>query len=157
MLKPQHLLLLFIIIPIVEIYLLVTVGQVIGILPTIFLVISMAVTGVYLLRVQGLVTLRKLRMTLAQGQEPTEPLLDGLFIMFGGILLLTPGFFTDFIALFCLIPLTRRLLIQYFVRHLQNTSYVTASYTVHTQQAAENPHKPTVIEGNFKREKDSEM
>ncbi|EIJ44354.1 protein affecting phage T7 exclusion by the F plasmid [Beggiatoa alba B18LD] len=153
MLKPNLIFLLFIIVPMIEIYLLITVGNLIGIFPTIFLVIGMAATGVYLLRVQGLATVQNLRNSLTRGEEPTEPLLNGLLILLGGVLLLTPGFLTDFFALFCLVPFTRRALIRYLTRYFTQANYVTTSYTVHTNDNdTYQRQKPAVLEGQFKRE-----
>jgi len=97
-------------IPVVEIYLLVQVGERIGALPTVGLVIFTAVLGVWLLRRQGLATLTQVQLAMAQGQLPAIPLLEGLLLLVAGALLLTPGFFTDTFGFLLMIPPLRRAL-----------------------------------------------
>ncbi len=110
-------LLLFILVPLVEIYFLIKVGSVIGVLPTILIVIFTAVLGTALLKQQGLATLRRYQESLARGQVPAQELIEGLALAFGGALLLTPGFVTDFVGFLCLLPVTRRPLIRWIMRH----------------------------------------
>jgi UPF0716 protein FxsA len=139
----QSLLLLFILVPILEIYLLITVGSLIGALPTVFLVIFTAILGTYLLRAQGLATFQKVHTTLEQGQMPAEALFEGVLLLIGGALLLTPGFFTDAIGFLCLIPSFRQFLI----------SWLTQRIYASTAQSPERPKKgPSVIEGEYWRE-----
>lgn len=99
---------LFFIVPLVEIYFLVKVGEQIGPLKTILLVILTAVAGVYLLRQQGLSTLGRFQKNMMSGQLPAKEIFEGFFLLIGGALLLTPGFFTDFIGFLCVIPITRQ-------------------------------------------------
>ena len=139
----QSLLLLFIVVPILEIYLLITVGSIIGVLPTVLLVILTAILGTYLLRIQGLATLQKVQNTLHQGQLPTEALFEGILLLLGGALLLTPGFFTDTIGFMCLIPGVR----QYVVRYLRQRIQV-----VGTPVPPQRPRQPSTIEGEYRRE-----
>ncbi len=101
-------LLLFIIIPIFEIYLLIQVGGLIGAMPTVILIIFTAFIGVSLLKQQGLSTLARVQSTLAQGQIPAIEILEGIALLVGGALLLTPGFFTDILGFLALIPPLRR-------------------------------------------------
>lgn len=110
------LMLMFVLVPILEIYLLIQVGGVIGVLPTIFLVVFTAVFGGLLLRWQGFATLERVRATLARGQVPALELLEGAMLLVGGALLLTPGFFTDAIGFVCLIPVLRRGVIRWAIR-----------------------------------------
>jgi UPF0716 protein FxsA len=105
-----RLFLIFAIIPIIEIWLLIRVGSVIGALPTVAILIAISMTGAWLARSQGFTIIGAIRDELAAGRMPAAHILDGAIIMAGGILLLTPGFFTDFIGLFFLIPSTRQLL-----------------------------------------------
>ena len=98
------LLLIFILVPAIEIYLLITIGGVIGALPTILLVIGTAVVGVQLLRLQGLSTLARLQNSVQQGDLPTTVMLEGVVLLLCGALLLTPGFFTDAIGFLMLVP-----------------------------------------------------
>lgn len=95
--------LLFLGIPLLEIYLLIEVGAKIGALPTVFLVVFTAVLGVFLLRIQGFSTLTRLRGTLAQGGIPAVEMLEGAVLLVTGALLLTPGFFTDALGFLCLV------------------------------------------------------
>ncbi len=102
---------IFLIVPIVEIYLLIQVGGLIGVMPTIGLVVLTAVIGAALLRAQGLQTYLRFNQALSEGRLPATEILEGVALLIGGALLLTPGFFTDFIGFICLIPLSRRMLI----------------------------------------------
>jgi UPF0716 protein FxsA len=142
----QSLLLLFIIIPIFEIYLLITVGSFIGVFPTILLVILTAVLGTQLLRAQGITTLKKLQNTLQQGQMPALILLEGVFILLGGALLLTPGFFTDALGFACLIPSVRKYFIHWLSQRIQ-VKYAGASPNHSKEQRTK-----IVIEGECRRE-----
>ncbi|MBI2354421.1 MAG: FxsA family protein [Deltaproteobacteria bacterium] len=105
-----RLFLLFTIVPIIEVWLLIKVGRVIGALPTVAILLAISMAGAWLARSQGFRTIVAIRDELAAGRLPAAHFLDGALILAGGILLLTPGFFTDLIGLFFLIPATRRLL-----------------------------------------------
>ncbi len=137
---------LFLIIPIIEVYLLIKVGSVIGAGWTIFLVVLTAVIGVNLLRQQGLSTLMRANQLMSQGQIPAMEMLEGLFLAVGGALLITPGFFTDTIGFICLLPFTRRMII----KHLLLNSTFQATYKVHTK--TESAADPRTIEGEYRRE-----
>ena len=101
--------LLFALVPVAEIYVLVSVGGVIGVLPTIALVLLTALAGAHLARLQGLAVMMRIRENLAQGFMPAEELLDGLLIFLAGMTLLTPGFLTDICGLLILLPVTRNM------------------------------------------------
>ncbi len=107
------------IVPIIEIWLLIKIGRVIGALPTVGLLLVVSVTGAWLARSQGLRVVTDIRDELAAGRLPAAHLLDGAMILAGGILLLTPGFFTDFLGLFFLIPATRTLLKRWLRNRLE--------------------------------------
>nr|WP_320115965.1 FxsA family protein [uncultured Desulfuromonas sp.] len=111
-----RLLILFIVIPIVEIYVLLQAGEIIGLGPTIALVLLTGVAGAYLARTQGSETVRKIQLALERGEMPTEELLDGAMILAGGLTLLTPGFCTDLAGFCLLVPVTRNTIKQW-VRH----------------------------------------
>lgn len=98
---------LFLLVPIIEIYLLIQVGQVIGAGWTIVLVVLTAVVGVALLRIQGLSTLGRAQQKLQQNELPAREILEGMGLLVAGALLLTPGFFTDTIGFLLLFPPTR--------------------------------------------------
>ena len=99
---------LFFLIPLIEIYLLIKVGSWIGAPMTIFLVVFTAVLGAFLLKKQGMATLERVRQAVERGEVPAIELLEGAMLIFGGALLLTPGFFTDILGFICLIPVLRR-------------------------------------------------
>lgn len=101
-------LLLFIVMPIVEIAVLLRVGDALGWLPTLAIVIITAVLGTSMLRQQGMATLARARQRMGAGQMPAQQLLEGVLLLIGGVLLLTPGFVTDAFGFACLIPVTRR-------------------------------------------------
>lgn len=101
---------LFIILPILEMWVLIEVGSVIGALPTVGMVLLTAVIGAALLKQQGLSTLTRAQARLDSGQVPATEILEGLMLAVGGALLLTPGFITDAIGFCCLLPFTRRAL-----------------------------------------------
>ncbi|OIJ18269.1 membrane protein FxsA [Anaerobacillus alkalidiazotrophicus] len=103
----KFLILLLIIIPTLEIAVLVLSGNTIGIPWTLLLVIFTGVLGAWLAKKEGLQTIRLAQLQLQQGQIPSGVLLDGLCILVGGVVLLTPGFITDALGFFLLIPQTR--------------------------------------------------
>ena len=100
--------LLFVILPILEIFLIIEVKDVIGGWYTLFLVIMTAYLGSTLLRRQGFKTLQNLQQKTAQGELPALELIEAVMLFVGGALLLTPGFLTDAFGLACLFPLTRK-------------------------------------------------
>lgn len=114
-----RLFLLFTIVPIIEIWLLIKVGRVIGALPTVCLLLVISMVGAWLAKSRGLRTVAAIRDELAAGRLPASSLLDGAMILAGGILLLTPGFFTDFLGLFFLFPVSRTLLKKWLRRVLE--------------------------------------
>jgi len=108
--------LVFLIVPLIEIYLLLVVGAVIGPLPTIAMVVFTAVVGAWLLRIEGFQTWFRLQQSLAQGKIPALEIVEGPILLVGGALLLTPGFFTDFLGFLCLFPATRRHIARYILK-----------------------------------------
>lgn len=113
------LILILITVPIVEIWGLLKVGEWVGAGPTVLAVIGTGVIGGYLAKQQGLQTLRLAQLQMQQRQLPGGALLDGICILGGGILLLTPGFFTDAIGFILLLPLTRGIVKLWLKRWLQ--------------------------------------
>ena len=105
-----RLFLVFSIVPIIEVWLLIKVGRVIGTLPTVATLLAISMIGAWLTKSQGFRIIAAIRDELACGRQPGAHFLDGAIILAGGILLITPGFFTDFISLFFLIPITRNIL-----------------------------------------------
>lgn len=105
-----RLLVLFSIVPLVELALLIQVGRFVGLIPTILTVCVTGVAGAYLAKSQGFKLLREVSENLQQGQLPADHLIEGLLVLVGGILLLTPGLVTDLSGFIVLIPFTRRLI-----------------------------------------------
>ncbi len=99
---------LFIIVPLIEMWLLIEVGRLIGAPLTILAVVTTAAIGIALLRQQGMATLLRFNERLHSGELPMHEMLEGLLLAIGGALLLTPGFATDALGFSCLLPATRR-------------------------------------------------
>ena len=102
------LLIAFIAVPVIEIGLFIQVGGIIGLWPTLLIVILTALAGTYLVRSQGRLALGQLQRSFNDLRDPTEPLVHGAMILFSGALLLTPGFFTDAIGFALLVPAIRK-------------------------------------------------
>ena len=98
---------LFIVVPIAELYVLIQIGQAIGILPTIALLIVDSVLGAVLMRAQGRAAWMRFNKALAEGRVPGREVMDGALVIFGGALLLTPGFLSDILGVILLLPPTR--------------------------------------------------
>jgi UPF0716 protein FxsA len=117
------LVLLFLVVPIVELYVIIQVGQEIGALNTIALLLVISVVGAWLAKREGLGVWRRLNAQMAAGQVPAAEVIDGFLILFAAALLLTPGFLTDVLAILLLIPptraLVRRTLRRRFMRKVQ--------------------------------------
>jgi len=107
---PLLLLLAFLVVPLVELYVILQVGQLIGVLPTVALLLAMSVLGTWLVRREGGRTWRAFRDALGRGRPPAREVADGALVILGGALLLTPGFVTDVVGLLCILPPTRALL-----------------------------------------------
>ncbi|HSL60842.1 MAG TPA: FxsA family protein [Desulfotignum sp.] len=106
----------FTVIPMVELYLLIKLGTLIGGLNTIFVVLLTGFAGAWLARMEGMHTMLKVRMNLQQGIMPAEELLDGLIILIAGLVLITPGLITDGLGLLMLWPVTRNRLKRFLRR-----------------------------------------
>lgn len=113
------LLVIFLVVPLVEIYLLIEIGRVIGALSTVALCVLTAVAGGILLRLQGLSTMRRAQLSMARGEPPALEMIEGIALAIGGALLLTPGFATDAIGFFFLLPWTRRTLVRLLLARAQ--------------------------------------
>jgi UPF0716 protein FxsA len=133
-------LLLFVGVPIFELYLLIQVGSRIGALPTIGLTILTAVIGGGLVRLQGLSVLGRVRTSLDRGDVPALEMLDGALLLIAGFLLLLPGFVTDAVGFLLLVPQVRRLVIARYVQVLPR----------HPPSGADEAGR--VIEGEFRRD-----
>ena len=107
---------LFIVVPIAELYVLIQIGQAIGVLPTIALLILDSVLGAALMRAQGRAAWMRFNRALAEGRVPGREVMDGALVIFGGALLLTPGFLSDILGLILLLPPTRAIVRSVLVR-----------------------------------------
>lgn len=155
---------LFIAIPLIELYLIIKVGGLIGALMTVFLVVATAIVGVTLLRIQGFSTIQRAQLNMAQGQVPAMEMLEGMALAVAGIFLLTPGFLTDSIGFLLLIPFTRQALIR---KLLANSTLHTTGFTNgpggpsgwsgsshdggNTWEGESSRHSGRTIEGDFER------
>jgi len=115
-----YLLVILILVPLVELGLLIKVGQHFGAVNTILLVILTGVAGAWLAKYQGLRVLWEIRSLLSRGVMPGYKLVEGLLVLLGGLLLLTPGFVTDVLGLLCLLPVSRPFLAGLVIRMLEN-------------------------------------
>ena len=160
-------LLLFIIVPLIELYFILVVGGAIGAFWTVLLVIMTAVIGVNLLRIQGMSTLTRAQRNMAKGQIPAMEMMEGIALAVAGVLLITPGFITDVIGFLCLVPATRQAIIRYIMaKSSVHTSFGGQSASWHSshhqrqhrETGAESPEtkRPKkvgrTIEGEYRRE-----
>jgi UPF0716 protein FxsA len=99
--------LLFVFVPVAELWLLIAIGTRIGVLPTVGIVLATGLAGAWLARREGTGVLRRIRADLERGVLPSDALLDGAIVLFGAALLLTPGVLTDAVGLFALLPPSR--------------------------------------------------
>ncbi|MGI2170359.1 FxsA family protein [Shewanella sp. MF05960] len=113
------LLLVFVLIPVVELNVLIEVASSIGSWTTVGLVLFTAVVGVSLVRSQGLSTLMSVQQKLARGEAPGQEIVEGMMLAAAGVLLLIPGFVTDFIGLILLTPLTRAPIAAFLYKRMQ--------------------------------------
>lgn len=107
---PLILFLVFVILPIAELYVIIQVGGAIGILPTLALLLADGFLGAYLTRTQGRTAWRRFNQAIAEGRVPAKETYDGAAIVFGGALLLSPGFITDVLGILLLFPPTRAIM-----------------------------------------------
>lgn len=142
-----YLLLLFLSVPLIELMLFLTIGDAIGIWPTVAIVILTAVLGAALTRAQGLRTLRRYQQALAEGRLPHAEVIDGLTILVAGALLLTPGFLTDTIGFLLLAPPFRALVRGRLVRSLRSrVQFVGETMTRDGVERSSPPEPGGVIE-----------
>lgn len=146
---PPFAILLFLLlsVPLLEIYLLISVGRVIGAGWTVIVVVLTAVLGAWLLRLQGLQTLARVQTATKNGELPAVELVEGLILLVCGALLLTPGFFTDAMGFVALIPRVRRTVAQSLLERFLHRSDIQ----FHSRSRTHG-ERPDVIEGVYRRE-----
>lgn len=151
---------LFVLVPLCEIALFIVVGQQIGTLMTIILVIFTALLGTFLLQMQGMSALLRAQKAMAEGRVPMDSVIDGMCLMIAGAFLLTPGFLTDSIGFLLFIPQFRRTLAKWvFQQMLKSKSVHFETYTMpgdgkgsHNSQSGKpgaDPGSGPIIEGEF--------
>jgi UPF0716 protein FxsA len=143
-------LLLFVGIPLTELYFLIKVGAQIGAFPTIFLTVFTALLGGYMVRRQGFSTLMRVREMADRGEMPAIEVMEGAVLLVCGVLLLLPGFITDAVGFIFLVPPIRRWLL---TAGLQNSGILRPAPP---PEAEQKPRQPDVIEGEFHREENDE-
>jgi len=144
---------LFLVIPILEVYFLIKVSNIIDIFPTIILVILTAVIGAGLLRQEGVSILARLQQNIGQGKLPAQELIEGVMLAVGGALLITPGFITDTIGFLCLIPFTRKFIAKNIMKRSVDKfkAGVNAQMGGFTYESStgRTPNDPNIVEGEY--------
>ncbi|MBI1422055.1 MAG: biotin--acetyl-CoA-carboxylase ligase [Gammaproteobacteria bacterium] len=141
---------LFILIPIIELYVLIKVGSYIGALSTIGLVLLTAVIGLNLLRHQGISTLNQVQAQMQRGEIPATGMLEGMLIFFAGAMLLTPGFVTDTVGFLLMIPPLRKVIALWLLEH---SGWIVKVQT-HTTMRDNRQQERHTLEGDYKRRDD---
>ena len=139
--------LIFILVPIIEISIFILIGSEIGVLNTIAIILLTALVGIYLVRKQGLSLLFNAQRNMSQGIFPTQEIKGGIFLLVSGLLLITPGFFTDTIGFLLLIPQARK-----FTRHvlINHTNWQHVQTNMHySERTSDRAHDPNVIEAEY--------
>ena len=146
---------IFVVVTLAEIYVLVSVGQAIGGLSTVLLVIITAFIGSSLLRQQGWSTMAKAQQSMAEGRTPAMEMLEGVVILVSGILLLTPGFLTDGLGLLGLMPWSRHYFINHFLeKNAERVFRSRNSVFIHRSDSTETKNKKDETnEGEFWEDK----
>ena len=129
----NSILLLIILVPVIEIYLLIKIGSQIGAITTILLIFSTAIVGVYYAKYEGLNTLKSGFAQLSKNETPAYEVISGAAIAFAALLLIIPGFMTDLIGFFLIFPLTRKIVFSFFQKNFKD----------------QNKGKKDFIEGDF--------
>jgi UPF0716 protein FxsA len=137
--------LLFLVVPILEIWFLIQVGSAIGAGWTILVVVATAIAGAWLVRAQGLEVVRRIQQDLAVGRVPTGDMLEALMLLVAGAVLLTPGFFTDAVGFTLLIPPVRASLSRYLIQR-------GVAHMARAPHPGRTGHE--TLDGEFSREKD---
>ncbi len=145
--------LLFLLFPILELAVLISVGSAIGVLPTIALVILTSIFGGLMLRIAGITTAWRARERLARGEMPDQEVLQGLMMAVGGGLLLLPGFISDAIGILCLLPFTRRWLVERVRQRAAEQAERQRAFADDMAARNRQPggHRPNVLEGEYER------
>jgi UPF0716 protein FxsA len=141
--------LLFLLVPLIEIGLFIQVGGLIGLWPTLAIVVLTAIAGTMMVRRQGFRVLNEMRGSFEQLSDPTEPLAHGAMILFSGALLLTPGFFTDAVGFALLVPAVRAAVWSAIRARVVVTGMSYGSGTTQRGPRGNGRHGPDVIETEY--------
>jgi UPF0716 protein FxsA len=141
----RFILLILLLIPFVELYLLLEVGSFLGVFPTIFMIVFTGVLGIWLFRKQGFATLKRFQDSLARGEVPAYEMIEGPILLLGGAFLIAPGFFTDVLGFLCLIPPARKAIAKYVLEHYVVLPQAGAPFSQAGNERA-------VLEGEFRKE-----
>ena len=145
----------FVIVPIAEIATFIQVGDIIGLWPTLAIILLTAFLGTGLLRYQGLATLNQAQTALNDGELPLTSVIHGVFLLIAGLLLLTPGFITDGIGFLLFVPPLRLLIAKWAIEKFKNSRNIHVQTTRPGQTTGTSRNNPTsrsaspVIEGEF--------
>jgi UPF0716 protein FxsA len=150
----MYLLVAFLAVPLIEIALFIQIGGLIGLWPTLIVVILTAILGTYLVRSQGLRALERLRASFSELRDPSEPLADGAMILVAGALLLTPGFFTDAVGFALLTPPVRMAVFRYLRARVKVARFEMGPRPGPGHEPRPGPRRPqttggTIIEGEY--------
>lgn len=139
----------FIAIPMIEIALFIQVGGWIGLWPTLGIVVLTAILGTMLVKSQGRLALINLQRSFSQLDDPTEPLAHGAMVLIAGVLLLTPGFFTDGLGFALLVPGIRAAVYRYLRARVTVARFDMGRRPDFGQQPRHPGHRPDIIDGEF--------
>lgn len=141
----------FVLVPIIEIAVFIKVGGLIGVLPTLALVIGIAIFGTWLLRQQGLQTFTKAQAALSRGEMPVGEMMDGFFLVLAALLMVTPGLLTDAIGFLLLVPAVRTLLAalarRWAMTHAVKTEFYQSTSEFHTEARHHRSGQGPIIDG----------
>ncbi|MFP4404604.1 FxsA family protein [Rhodosalinus sp.] len=142
----------FVAVPLIEIALFIQVGGLIGLWPTLAIVIATAVAGTWALRSQGRATVEDLRRRFDTLADPTEPLAHGAMILFAGALLLTPGFFTDTVGLLLMVPAVRTAVMRWLGKRVEVRRFEMGQHPGGPRRPDPSRRRPDdVIEGDWQQ------
>jgi UPF0716 protein FxsA len=154
------LLILFIAVPVIEIGLFIQVGGVLGLWPTIALVLITAFVGASLVRSQGLHTLMTVQQRMQNGEIPAQQIVEGVMLAVSGVLLLTPGFMTDAMGMLILLPAPRAMLAKYLMSKVVVTNMSSGFQSSHFERDfhshSSQQHGQT-FDGEFERKQDDDQ
>jgi UPF0716 protein FxsA len=125
--------LLFTLIPTIEIIILIKLSSVFGIFSTLFLVIGTGLLGAFLARLEGLRVFFKIQAEMRSGKMPARDMLDGLLLLVAGVVLITPGLLTDIMGFVFLFPVTRKWVITYIMKKIEQSMHRGSRTYMHTE------------------------